>query len=193
MAEFSLMESVSFDERRELDQLRDRVRATRRATSGPLLVFGVAITVFAVYDGTVSYAFVPLPLYWPLCTLVALLALTGMDRMRRGRTGVGAGPFSYGKAAVLLAAVVLAGSTVWFFPFTKLLLWPATVLTVLAVRQGNRPLAVRSGIIGTVMIAGWAFDGPVPGGWLHPFVMGAGGVALIVLGLVWRGRERTIA
>jgi hypothetical protein len=59
MAEFSRMESVSFDERHELDLLRDRVRATRRATSGPLLAFGVAISVFAIYDGTVNYAFVP--------------------------------------------------------------------------------------------------------------------------------------
>jgi hypothetical protein len=66
------------------------------------------------------------------------------------------------------------------------------VLTILALRQGNRPLAVRSGIIGAVMIAGWAFGGPVPGGWLHPFVMGASGVALILLGLVWREREKTI-
>jgi hypothetical protein len=186
------MESVWFNERHQLDLLRDRVRATRQATSGPLLVFGVAIMVFAVYDGAVNHAFVPLPLYWALCTLVALLALAGIDRARHRRTGVGAGRFSYGKATVLLVAVVLAGSIVWFFPFTKLLLWPATVLTLLALRQGNRPLAVRSGVIGVTMIAGWAVSGSVPGAWFHPFVMGAGGMALIALGLVWRARERTI-
>jgi hypothetical protein len=73
-----------------------------------------------------------------------------------------------------------------------MLLWPATVLTVLALRQRNRPLAVRAGIIGSVMILGWFVSRPVTVEWFNPVVRAGCGMALLVLGLVVRAGERTI-
>jgi hypothetical protein len=183
---------MSIDERREFDRLRLRVRASRRATSEPLLIFGGATVLFAVYLATVAYYFVPAPLYWPLCSLVALLTLWGINRVRRGRVGVGEGRLTYGKAAAVLLGVIVVGNVIWFLPLAKMLLWPATVLTIVALRQRNKPLAVRSGIIGGAMIVGWFVEALVPIEWFPAVMMGGGGLALIVAGLVERARERRI-
>jgi hypothetical protein len=183
------MESISVGERQELELLRQRVRASRRATSAPLLVFGVAMLAFACYEGLVRYAFVPRPLFWPMCSLVSLLVLAGVDRVRR-RAGVGAGRLSYGKATSVLVGVLLAGNLLWIFPFVGMLLWPGTVLTVLALRQRNHPLARRAGIIGGVMIVGWFLSGLVTAEWFNPVLRGGCGAAMLVLGLAAWVRER---
>jgi hypothetical protein len=183
---------VSLDERQELDQLRQRVRAARWATSAPMLVVGGAMLVFAGYQGAVDYYFVPAPLYWPLCGLLALLALWGIDRVRRGRTGVGDGRLPYGKAAAVLVAVVIIGNVAWFLPILRMLLWPTTVLPILGLRQRNNRLAIRSGIIGGLMIVGWFVDTLALDGYYQPLIMGGGGLALTLWGLVERARERSI-
>ncbi|MFC7531988.1 hypothetical protein [Actinoplanes sp. GCM10030250] len=183
---------MSLDEHRELNRLRLRVRASRWATSGPLLVFGVTTMVFAGYLAAVHYYFVPAPLFWPLCSLLALLVLWGIDRIRRGRTGVGEGRLSYGKTAAVLLAVIVAGNLIWFYPLTKMLLWPGTVLTIMALRQRNKPLARRSGIIGGLMIAGWFAGSLVTADWYDPLMMGCGGLAMTAAGAVERQRERKI-
>lgn len=185
---------MSLDEQTELDQLRQRVRASRWATSGPLLVFGLTTMAFAGYLVAVNYYyFVPAPLFWPLCSLLALLVLWGIDRIRRDRTGVGAGRLPYGKVAAALIVVVVAGNLVWFYPLVKMLLWPATVLMIMALRQRNKPLALRSGIIGGVMIVGWFAGSVVTADWYDALIMGCGGLALTVAGLVERWRERKIS
>ncbi|GAA4598663.1 fatty acid desaturase [Actinoplanes octamycinicus] len=180
------------EERQRFDELRERVRASRRATSAPLLVFGVTVVIFAGYDGLSDYSFVPLPLFYVLCSVVALLALACIDRFRRRRTGVGAGRLSYGRTAAILLGVIVVGNLLWFYPFARQLLWPASVLTFMALWQRNKSLALRSGIIGTVMILGWLASQPLPFDWLLPAVMAGGGLALVVTGLVERARERTI-
>ncbi|MEV0897094.1 hypothetical protein [Actinoplanes sp. NPDC049802] len=184
---------MSLDEQKELDQLRLRVRASRWATSGPLLIFGLMTMAFAGYLATVNYYFVPAPLFWPLCSLLALLALWSGDRIRRDRTGVGEGRLPYGKAALVLLAVIAAGNLVWFYPLMKMLLWPATILTIMALGQRNKSLALRSGIIAGVMIGGWFAGSAVTADWYDPLLMGCGGLALTVLGFAERQRERKIS
>jgi hypothetical protein len=184
---------MQVDEQQELDELRGRVRAVRRATSAPLLVFGLATLVLAGYQGAVNYSFVPGPLEWPLCSLLALLILWIVDRVRRGRTGVGEGRLSYGRVGIVLAVVVIAGNVVWLLPFARMLLWPTTVLPLMALRQGNRRLAALSGVVGVLMIAGWVVDLLALDEFHQPLIMGGGGLALVVCGLAERVRERSIA
>jgi hypothetical protein len=174
----------------ELDRLRMRVRAARRAGSIPLLVFGLTTLVFATYDGLVSYYFVPAPLYWPLASLVALLVLWPIERFRLRRSGVGEGRFTYRRAAAVLVTVLVAGNLLWFLPILRMLLWPATVLTILALWQHHRRLAWWSGIIGGMMIVNWFADLLLLSGNHQPIYMGAGGVGLALAGLVERNRER---
>ena len=104
-------------------------------------------------------------------------------------------PLAFAVAGGLLwamVAVVVAGNLIWFYPLTKMLLWPGTVLTIMALRQGNKPLARRSGIIGGMMIAGWFAGSLVTADWYEPLIMGCGGIALTAMGVVERQRERTI-
>ena len=184
---------MSRAEQEDLNQLRRRVRAARRATSAPMLVFGVATLFFAGYEGAVHYYFVPAPLYWPLCSLIALLVLAGIDVVRRRRTGVGSGRITYSRAAAVLLAAVVVGNVVWLFPFAEMLLWPTSVLTVLALWQRNNPLAIRSGIIATMAIAGWFIRLLVTADWFQPLVMATAGAALTLWGLIARAHERSIA
>ena len=177
----------------ELDRLRTRVRAGRRAGSAPMLVFGVAMLVFASYDGLVIFMFVPSPLYWPLCGLVALLTLWLIDRVRMRHSGVGEGRLSYRRAAAALVLGVLAGNMLWFVPIVRSLLWPASILTIVALWQGNRRLAWWSGIIGGVVIANWFVDTLLLSSYHQPLYMGAAGVALALGGLAERSRERSMA
>ncbi|MEU4623914.1 hypothetical protein AB0G04_28560 [Actinoplanes sp. NPDC023801] len=176
----------------ELDRLRMRVRAARRAGSAPMLVFGLTTLAFAVYDGLVGYHFVPMPLFWPLCSLTALLLLWPIARWRSRRSGVGEGRFTYRLAAAGLVTLLVAGNLLWFLPVLRMLLWPATVLTVLAVWQHNRRLAWWSGIIGGMMIMNWFADLFLLSGHYEPFYMGAGGVGLALAGLVERNHERSL-
>jgi hypothetical protein len=176
----------------ELDRLRMRVRAARRAGSAPLLVFGVSTLAFAVHDGLVDYYFVPMPLYWPLCSLAALLVLWPIEWWRSRRSGVGEGRFTYRRATAALVTMLVAGNLLWFLPFLRLALWPATVLTILALWQHNRRLAWWSGIIGGMMIANWFADAFLLSGHHQPIYMGAGGIGLVLAGLVERHRERSL-
>jgi hypothetical protein len=184
---------VSLDEKQELDRLRLRVRASRRATSAPMLVFGVATLLFAGYQVAFHFSFVPAPLYWPLCGLLALAVLVVIDVVRRGRTGVGPGRMTYTRAAVVLLVAVVAGNVIWLFPFAQMLLWPTSVLTVLALWQRNNPLARRAGIVAALVIAGWFIRLLVTVDGFQTLVMAAGGVVLTLWGLVERSREKAIA
>jgi hypothetical protein len=176
----------------ELDRLRMRVRAARRAGSIPMLVFGLTTLVFAAYDGLVGYHFVPMPLYWPLCSLTALLLLWPIERIRSRRSGIGEGRFTYRRAAAVLVTVLVAGNLLWFLPFLRMLLWPASVLTILALWQRNRRLAWWSGVIGGMMIVNWFADLFLLSGHYQPIYMGAGGMALVLAGLVERDHERRV-
>lgn len=138
-----------------LDGLRLRVRAERWGTSGPLLGFGGVTVGFAGCLGAVSYRFVPRPLFWPLCSLVSLMVLWVADRSRRGRSGVGSGRVPYRQSVVDLLGVVVVGNLVWFVPLVKMLLWPGTVLTIMALAQRNTALAWRGAVFGVLMIVGW--------------------------------------
>jgi hypothetical protein len=176
----------------ELDRLRTRVRAARRAGSAPMLVFGVAMLIFATYQGLVRFMFVPAPLYWPLCALAALLTLWLIERVRLRHSGVGEGRLSYRRAAAALVLAAVAGNMLLFLPGVRMLLWPATVLTVLALWQGNRRLAWWSGIIGAVVIANWFADALLLDSGHQPLYMGAAGAALVLGGMSERSRERSL-
>jgi hypothetical protein len=184
---------VTLDEREELDQLRRRVRAARRATSAPMLVFGLLTLVFAGYRSAVHYSYIPGPLHWTVCSLLALIVLAVLDGVRRARTGVGPGRITYRKAAGALLAAVIVGNVVWLLPFVQMLLWPGPVLTLLALWQRNTALAVRAGLVTALMVGGWFLRLLVDAPWSQPLVMAAGGVTLVLWGLVVRSQERTIA
>jgi hypothetical protein len=184
---------VSLDEREELDQLRRRVRAARRATSAPMLVFGLVTLLFAGYRSAIPYSYIPGPLHWTVCSLLALIVLAGLDVLRRARTGVGPGRIPYRKAAGALLAAVVIGNVVWLLPFVQMLLWPGPVLTMLALWQRNNQLAVRAGLVTAVMVGGWFLRLLVDDAWPQLFCMAAGGVVLVLWGLVARSQERTIA
>ena len=202
-------ESVAAVDDPGLELLRERVRAARWGSSAPMLVFGTLTLVFAGYQAFVAYYYWPMPAHWPLCSLIALIVLWLTGRARARRSGVGEGRRSYGKAAAVLAGVIVAGNVAWLLPFGRMLLWPASVLTLLALWQRNPRLARWSGGVAVAMIAGWWVDvlllGDVPeavhrllgievaGHFAQALHMAAGGAVLVVAGLVERVRERRLA
>jgi hypothetical protein len=191
---------VSENDRREFAELRRRVRASQRATSAPLLTFGLMVLAFAAYamsflDKPVHYMPLPSPLYWPVCSLIALLLLWGMDRLRSGRTGVGESPRSYARVTVALVATAVAVVFVssWLFFPARLLLWPPTVLLAVAVGQRNKTLTVWAGVICGLVVAGSIVDLLVRSTLTSSSILGIGGLSLLAAGIFERIRERRIA
>lgn len=193
MASFVLSES----ERQEFTRLRRRVRASRRATSVPLLTFGLVTLASATYLEVVRYLPVPHPLYWPITSLVTLLLLWGLDRRRAVRTGVGEGPRSVARMAaalaagsVVVAAVAVSGSLL--NPFLQILCWPTSVLLAVAVRQRNRTLTAWSGGVAALVLLGWTVDLFIPSVTTWPAPLAAGALLLVAGGLVQRADERSV-
>jgi hypothetical protein len=187
----------------ELGRLRARVRADRRATSAPLLMFGVVTLAFAAGDN-IWGRYVPAPLYWPLATAAALLGMWIYTRQRAVRHGVGEGRWSYAKlTGVFLVAVAVVISS-WYM-ILRPLLWPMTALLVVALYQRNRVLAACSaGLVATAAPA-WVYlvrssDGTGANSalglgyeWTETAVFAAAGAALLVMGVIFRVRERMAA
>jgi hypothetical protein len=188
----------------ELALLRSRVRADRRGTSAPLVVFGGAVVVFAV-GGLLAGALPAagrhtlLLLFWPVLTVAALLVLRRNARRRADRTGVGEGRFSYGRLTVgyvvgLLVLVLLV--PVLFLGVFAPMVWPAVMLAVIAALQRNRRLgALAAGLAVGGVAELWyvvAHSGGAPDWlWAQSVVYVLAGLAVAVVGLLIRRRERT--
>ncbi|CAN5232529.1 hypothetical protein BH11ACT1_BH11ACT1_16260 [soil metagenome] len=189
----------------DLDRLRARVRADQRATSAPMLVFGALIVAYAAIGGLYAGQLhaggrhLTLLVYWPLATMVGLVALWWSARRRAGQDGVGEGQHTYRSATraylVALALILVLFLPVLFIGVFIPLIWPAAVLLAIASWQRNRPLGSWGAAIGLVGGA----EGMVvlanpdlsPGWWwLQPVVYTALGLALVAGALVIRRRER---
>jgi hypothetical protein len=193
----------------DLDRLRARVRADRRATSTPMLAFGALILTYAAIVGVgaghlqAAGRHSTLLLYWPLATAVGLVALWWSERRRAGQDGVGEGQHTYRSATrAYLAGLTL--SAVLFIPalfivlfigvFTPMV-WPAAVFAALAAWQRNRLLGAWAAAIGVLGGAESVYviadNGLNPTlWWLQPVVHTALGLALVTAGLVISRRER---
>jgi hypothetical protein len=188
----------------DLEQLRERVRADRRATSAPLLIFGLVTVAFAA-TGWLWGNYVPAPLYWPLAGVVALVMLWCHGRLWAVRHGVGQGRQSLPVIAALIVAVSVLFFTAWWFVAFRPLLWPTAVLLAVAVRQHNQILARWAGGAAVVTTVIWLYSAFAPGrdathgslgleyGFVLPVLLGAAGLILAVAGVVLRGRERGAA
>ncbi|HEX7804703.1 MAG TPA: hypothetical protein VF413_00935 [Cellulomonas sp.] len=189
----------------DLDRLRARVRADQRATSVPMLVFGALIVAYAAIGGVYAGQLhaegrhLTLLVYWPLATMVGLVALWWSARRRAGQGGVGEGQRTYRSATraylVALAVILVLFLPVLFIGVFIPLIWPAAVLVVIAAWQRNRLLGTWGAAIGLVggaegLLVMANQDLGSVWGWLQPVVYVALGLALVVGGLVIRRRER---
>ena len=96
----------------DLTRLKQQVRADRRATSIPLVVFG-AIAAFAALfrDPSHGAAWV----YWALAVPVAFALVWGVYRRRENAEGVGTRATAYGRTAIAFAVVTVLMPTVFVF------------------------------------------------------------------------------
>jgi uncharacterized membrane protein YccC len=120
-----------------VERLRRRARADRRATSAPLLVFGVLSLAYpSVSDG----------LFWMAAGPLGFLVLAVIYRHRAVATGVGSGR---GVTAVVTGVLLLT------FCLSPLALAPTAAtalgLLVLAAVQGNRVLLGWAAAFAVVM------------------------------------------
>lgn len=191
----------------ELDRLRARVRADQRATSAPLVVFGVLILLYPVLDGPLTGPLaaggrhVALLAYWPVATAVGLVALWFAARHRARRDGVGAGRRDYGHATrrylIALLLIVLLMLPVLFVGVFAPLVWPAAVLAALAWwrhdTQLGRWAAVTGVLGGTAAVLAVAAAGTADAGWLWLVWVGQGLLGLAMIGGAALARRRELA
>lgn len=188
----------------ELERLRARVRADRRATSDPLLVFGALVVVFAVAGPVLGglgagSRHLSLLVFWPVLTFFALLALWLGSRRRAARDGVGEGSPSYRTVTagyvVSQVVIVVVLIPVLFVGVFLPLVWPGAVLAAIGAWQRNRTLvllgvttAVAGGLESLVVLR---LGLPPEWAWLQSVFYAVAGLALVVAGLVVRRRERS--
>jgi|tagenome__1003787_1003787.scaffolds.fasta_scaffold20826958_3 hypothetical protein len=188
----------------DLERLRSRVRADRRATSAPPIAFGVLVIVYAIvsqFAGALGPAgrHVTVLTFWPVVTAATLLGLWWWSRRRTQREGVGEGRTSYrtmtaGYLGALLVTVLLA-IPVLFIGVAVPLVWPGAVLIAIGAWQRNRNLS-RLGM-GLVLVAvleavlAAFLRGSPPWSWIVSVAYALAGLALLAAGLVIRGHERT--
>ncbi|MEU6084628.1 hypothetical protein [Streptomyces sp. NPDC047108] len=188
------------------EELRQRARADRRASSVPLITFGVIIMLSAPFT---YVPFGPLwrseGLYWWVAVPVGFLAIAFWYRTRRIRTGIGSGRGAYVVAA-LASALLLGFGLTWVFGGGPLGI-TGLALLILAVVQRNAYLtacAAALAVIGSMendaMITDKANDiavrivgEPSHGGWLYgvpPLVQVLLGLTVLAAGLVALRNER---
>ncbi|HEV7978879.1 hypothetical protein [Amycolatopsis sp.] len=187
----------------ELERLRARVRADRRATSDPLLVFGALVLGFAVagpFLGGLGAGgrHLGLLVFWPVLTFFALLGLWLGSRRRAARDGVGEGSPSYRAVTagyvVAQVVIIVVLIPVLFVGVFLPLVWPAAVLAAIGAWQRNRTLVLLGVVIGVAggleSLVVLRLGLPPEWAWLQSVVYALAGVALLTAGLVTRRRER---
>jgi hypothetical protein len=194
----------------DLGRLRARVRADRRATSGPLLVFGGLVVGYAAVgpvlgDAGTGGRHLGLLVFWPVLTVGALLGLWWGSRRRAVRDGVGEGRPSYRTLTVgyvvAQVAIVVVFVPVLFVGVFLPLVWPGAVLAAIGVWQRNRVLALlgaATGVVGGLESAFFVVvvvrhDVPEAWAWVQSLVYALAGLALLGAGVVARRRERSAA
>lgn len=132
----------------DLESLKRRARADRRATSIPLLTFGaIALLGAAVTagSGTVSnWVF----FYWVLAVPAGFGFLAWRQQRRATLTGVGGGnePYRWFALGFPLLFVIPFGFLVITFPLAAI----AAALLYVAARQHNRYLGICAAVFGVV-------------------------------------------
>jgi hypothetical protein len=138
----------------DLESLKRRARADRRATSLPLLTFGaiaLAGAAITAASGTVSnWTF----FYWILAVPAGFGFLAWRQQRRAALTGVGGGnePYRWFALGFPLLFVIPLGLLVITFPLAAI----AAGLLYVAARQHNRYLGICAavfGIVGTVEVS----------------------------------------
>lgn len=192
----------------DLLRLRGQVRADRRATSAPLLVFGGLVVGYAVagpFLGTLGAGarHSALLVFWPVLTLFAMIGLWVESRRRAVRDGVGEGRPSYRTMTwgyvVAQVVIVVVLIPVLFVGVVLPLVWPAAVLTAIGAWQRNRLLSllgVATGVVGVagslLVVSTVAHQGvPLGWAWAQSVVYALAGVALVMAGVVIRRREQS--
>jgi hypothetical protein len=191
--------------KQDLERLRAQVRADRRATSAPLLVFGGLVIGYAVAGPVLGgmgagVRHLALLVFWPVLTALALLGLWLGSRRRAVRDGVGEGRPSYRTVTagylVTQVVIVVVLIPVLFVGVFLPLVWPAAVLTAIGAWQRNRMLAllgVATGAVGGLEgLFIVVYQGLPPAwAWLQSVVYALAGLALLTAGQVSRHRERS--
>lgn len=116
----------------------------------PLLVFSTLTLMHSALAAGVTAFGNPAPthlsllLYWPLAGAVGLSALWSYARRTSLQLGVGGGPYSYRPVAlgylISLPVIAVLFIPAFFVGMWASLLWPAAILTAIAVRQKNNAL-----------------------------------------------------
>jgi hypothetical protein len=124
------------DALKDVERLRRLSEADRRASSVPLVVFGVLTIISAplVSDGLTVWSF----FYWLIAGPAGFLLIAAWFRRRRLRYGIGSGKGSYLKTGLVLLISFVLVPFLWIIPFVTI----AIALFVIAVRQRNTYLAV---------------------------------------------------
>lgn len=188
----------------EVERLRRMARGERRASSVPLLAFGVLTLGYVPLAGQLSLLSL---VYWSVIAPVGFLLVAWWYRRRLVRVGVGAGDAPYAKTGwILLAAFALV------LPLTAVQLPVIGIaLLVLAVRQRNAYLgafAVLFAVIGvlgtfTATLENLLYRAAYGLGWFQPqsgyfdgaptIITAAAGLLLLAGGLAAMRRERRLA
>lgn len=189
----------------DLEHIKHRARADRRATSLPLLTFGfitlVGALVAIITKPVSNWVF----FYWVAAIPAGFGMLVWLQRRRAAETGVGEGsePYHWFAAGFPLLVFIPFGMLVLTFPLLAI----AAGLVYVAVRQGNRYLGICAaifGIVGTLEVSFSAvsnllFDVAEALGfyrehygyfdWSEQLVVAALAAFLLASGLVARRRE----
>lgn len=152
----------------QAEDLRNRARADRRASSVPLIVIGGIVLLSAPF----TYGSAPAePLDSLLLNPLAFIAIALWYRKRRARTGIGSGRGAYEGGALfvaLLPVVNLLLSVLSPSNQSQWSIWPmgavALALLALALIQRNSYLAICAAVFG---MATWMEDEYLLGGWLN--------------------------
>lgn len=194
------------DVQAEVRALRHRVRSDRRTVSLPLLVFGILtlingalLTITATIPESAG-AKLTLLLYWPVAGAIGLVVLRNHARRLAARVGVGGGLRSY-EAVTIGFVVSLPALALLFVPvffvggYWATLLWPAAILTAIALRQRNNVVygvAVALALTGLVQGLLAATPRGSAEGWTALGLQVTAGLALILGGRVADRRAQAV-
>ena len=134
---------------RDVQRLRRRVRRDQRATSVPLLVFGLlTLGSTVVTQPTPAPGLTPATIYWLLAIPLGFSLVALIHHRRRKILGVGTPTRAWAMAALVLGALLLTLPGLVLFRLS----FPVVGIGIVAMGmyQRNAPMAVAGGVFGIV-------------------------------------------